>query len=282
MATQSSKLLDHARASADETSHDLIEAQAAYDAEVLKSDDTAAILKLDDVIAKLERIAKAKADRVKALEREAEREEKEQHKQNHAQLIDRIDGKFKTWIENGEELQKDAATFLKRYRRQIEIGGEISVAWHWSNSDTSALRLHGLGIKELLAHELYLISFVGGFEAGPNSVSLPGALCPRPLEWRLTPEKIKTFSETLRELAAYGSKTMRGGKGGVPRIAKPTAAEGKLSELLNKQAKLANDVSPAGEEAYRKVVEEVSALSLEMATAQTVAKSVKPDTRRAS
>src|ERR1019366_1196157 len=118
MATQSSKLLDHARASVGETSQKLAEVRTARDAALLKSDDTAAILKLDDVIAQLERIAKAKEDRVKALEREAEREEKEQHKKNHAQLIDRIDGKFKTWIENGEELQKDAATFLKRYRRQ--------------------------------------------------------------------------------------------------------------------------------------------------------------------
>jgi hypothetical protein len=263
MATQSSKLLDHARASADETSQKLIEARAAYDAELLKSDDTATILKLDDVIAQLERIAKAKADRIEALKRKAEREEAEQHRKNHTQLIDRIDGKFQNWIENGAEIEKAVSALLKLYRRQIELGGEISV------SDTIALRLHGLGIKELLAHELYRISFVGGFEAGPNSVSLPGALCPRPLECQL---KIKPFTETLRDLAAYGSKTMRGGKGGVPRMATPTAAEGKLSELLNKQAKLANDNSPAGEAAYRKVVDEISALSLEMATAQTVAK----------
>src|ERR1035441_10216303 len=98
MAKQSSKLLDHARASADETSQKLIEAQAAYDAELLKSDDTAAILKLDDVIAQLERIAKAKADRVKALEGEAKREEVEQRAKRHAQLIDRIDGEFKNWV----------------------------------------------------------------------------------------------------------------------------------------------------------------------------------------
>jgi hypothetical protein len=273
MATQSSKLLDHARASEGETSQRLAEVRTARDAALLKSDDTAAILKLDDEIAQLERIAKAKADRVKLLEGEARREEVEQRAKRHAQLIDRIDGKFQNWIENGAEIEKAVSALLKLYRQQIELGGEIAVAWRWNNSDTLALRLHGLGIKELLAHELYRISFVGGFEAGPNSVSLPGALCPRPLEWRLMPEKIKPFADTLRELAAYGSKTMRGGKGGVPRMAKPTAAEGKLSELLNKQAKLANDISPAGEAAYRKVVDEISALSLEMATAQTVAKS---------
>ena len=282
MAKQSSKLLDHARASADETSQKLIEAQAAYDAELLKSDDTAAILKLDDVIAQLERIAKAKADRVKALEREAEREEKDQHIKNKAQLIDRIEGKFKNWIGNGEEIEKAVSALLKLYRRQIELGGEIAVAWRWNNSDAIALRLHGLGIKELLCHEHYRQSFIGGLEAGPNSVSLPGALCPRPLEWRLMPERIKPFADTLRELAAYGSKTMRGGKGGVPRMVKPTAAEGKLSELLNKQAKLANDISPAGEAAYRKVVDEISALSLEIATAQTATKSTEPDTRPAA
>ena len=282
MAKQSSKLLDHARASADETSQKLIEAQAAYDAELLKSDDTAAILKLDDEIAQLERIAKAKADRVKLLEGEAKREEVEQRAKRHAQLIDRIDGEFKNWVENGEEIEKAVGALLKLYRRQIELGGKIAVAWRWNNSDTVALRLHGLGIKELLAHEIYRVSFIGGLEAGPHAVSLPGAICPNALQWRLMPEKIKPFADTLRELAAYGSKTMRGGKGGVPRMVKPTAAEGKLSELLNKQAKLANDISPAGEAAYRKVVDEISALSLEIATAQTATKSTEPDTRPAA
>jgi hypothetical protein len=210
MATQSSKLLDHARASEGETSQKLAEVRTARDAALLKSDDTSAILKHDDEIAQLERIAKAKADRVKLLEGEAKREEVEQRAKRHAQLIDRIDGEFKNWVENGEEIEKAVVALLKLYRRQIELGGKIAVAWRWNNSDIAALRVHGLGIKELLCHEFYRISFMGGMEAGPNSVSLPGALCPRPLEWRLTPERIKPFAETLRELAAYGSRTMRG------------------------------------------------------------------------
>ena len=209
MATQSSKLLDHARASEGETSQKLAEVRAARDAALLKSDDTSAILKHDDEIAQLERIAKAKADRVKLLEGEAKREEVEQRAKRHAQLIDRIDGEFKNWVENGEEIEKAVVALLKLYRRQIELGGKIAVAWRWNNSDIAALRVHGLGIKELLCHEFYRISFMGGMEAGPNSVSLPGALCPR-LEWRLMPEKIKPFADTLRELAAYGSRTMRG------------------------------------------------------------------------
>ena len=60
MATQSSKLLDHARAAEGETSQKLAEVRTARDAALLKSDDTAAILKLDDEIAQLERIAKRK------------------------------------------------------------------------------------------------------------------------------------------------------------------------------------------------------------------------------
>src|SRR5664279_1549113 len=209
MATQSSKLLDHARASEGETSQKLAEVRTARDAALLKSDDTAAILKLDDEIAQLERIAKAKADRVKILEREAEREEIEQRAKRKDQLIGRIDGEFKNGIENVDELAKAMLTVLKLYRRQIEIGGKIAAAWRWNNSDVIALRLNGLGIKELMCHELYRISFVAGMEAGPNSVSFPGALCSR-LEWRLTPDKIKPMTETIRDLAEYGSRTMRG------------------------------------------------------------------------
>ena len=210
MATQSSKLLDHARASVGETSQKLAEVRTARDAALLKSDDTVAILKLDDEIAQLERIVKAKEDRVTILEREAKHEEVEQRAKRNAQLIDRIDGEFNNWIENGEEIEKTVSALLKLYRRQIELGGKIAVAWRWNNSDVIALRLNGLGIKELLAHELYRKSFIGGLEAGPHAVSLPGAICPNVLQWRLMPEKIKPFADTLRELAAYGARTMRG------------------------------------------------------------------------
>jgi hypothetical protein len=210
MAKQSSKLLDHARASADETNKRLAEVRAARDTALLASDDTAPILKLDQEIAELTRIAIAKADRIKALEREAEREEVEQRAKRHAQLIERIEGLFNNWKENGEEIEKTVGVLLKLYRRQIELGGKIAVAWRWNTSDLGALRLHGLGIKELLAHEFYRTSFIGGIETGPHAVSLPGSICPNVLQWRLTPEKIQPFTDTLRELAAYGSRTIRG------------------------------------------------------------------------
>src|ERR1019366_8105352 len=48
-----------------------------------------------------------------------------------------------------------------------------------------------------------------------------------------------------------------------------TAAEARLSDLLNRQAALANDLTPRGEQKYKVVVAEIAKLSIEIKAGQT-------------
>ncbi len=143
--------------------------------------------------------------------------------------------------------------------------------------------MSAIAITQMLANEQFRVScvpFRGGRPGERAPPSLPGSKCPK-LEWQLTPEKVTPFAERIKLASEFAVETLKKeirvpGKNNVPRTvqvpaavngAEPrprTEAELRLSDLLNQQAAVANDITEAGEAKYKAIVAEIVVTTAEI------------------
>jgi hypothetical protein len=267
--------------------------EAARNAALLAGAEAAAVAKIDDEIAALHHAERTEADRIKLLEQEAEREEGLARAKRRAELIGRVKARIAERDQAGAELEKKLGEAVKLFRRAHEIGLEAAAMWSWNESDRIAIGLSGMELKLMVMHHIFKVGSVvnplGGLPFHHMAPSFPGGQNPKPTEWAMRPDKVPSLTEALALRSKFATRVLDGGTiGKAVRTAAPdpigaaperTAAEARLSDLLNRQAALANDLTPRGEQKYKAVVREIASLSAEI---KAVSKPAAPEPRPAA
>ena len=206
-----------------------------------------------------------------------------------ADLVVRFEKKLAESDREADELQNLLAQAEKKFRRIIELRTDARAAWPIGDSHANAVAgtaegaaLSGAAVKRLLSWHLYRIGarpFLGGRPGEIKEEDFPGAVCPRN-EVRGRPLDITPFADALRAASKYAVDMMKGKLD--PLAALPPAPaigqtfhsdepaspgpvrsdqQERLAALLKEQARLAEDMTPAGEAAYQAVVAQIAALS---------------------
>jgi hypothetical protein len=257
--------------------------EAARNAALLAGDDATAVAKIDGEIATLQQADRTEGDRIKLLEAEVEKEEGLARAKRRADLIVHIKAKIAERDQVGAELEKKLGEAVKLFRRAHEIGLEASAMWSWNESDRIAIGLSGMELKLMVMHHIFKVGSVvnplGGLPFHHMAQSFPGGQNPKPTEWAMRPDKVPSLTEALALRSKFATRVLDGGTiGKAARTTAPdpigaaparTAAEARLSDLLNRQAALAHDLTPRGEQKYKVVVAEIAKLSIEIKAGQT-------------
>ena len=276
------KQLEKARAAQAAIVAQIADKEVARDALLLAGAEASEIAKIDDEIAMLQHAARTEGDRIKLLEAEVEKEEGLARAKRRAELIGRVKAKIAERDQVCADLEKKLGEAVKLFRRAYLLGNEVLVAWSWRDSDRFAIALAGPELKLLVANEIYKIGSApnpgGGVPFDRVAPSFPGGQCPKH-EWILQPNKIPSLTASLEKRSEYAHRVLDGGRIGkaagpaAPDSIEPTpertAAEARLSDLLNRQAALANDLTPSGEAKYQAGVAEIRKVSTEIKAAQT-------------
>jgi hypothetical protein len=295
--------LDGARVALPAITTQHAEKQTARSAALLAGADTAEIAKIDAEIAILQHAERTERDRIELLEKAVADEKQANVAKQQAAHIARFAKLHAARIVCAGKVQESAKDLLKNTRELIELSerARTGFAVHSANARTAADSIDGAAmsagaIMQLLANELFRISsvpFLGGHAGERGSPSLPGSKCPK-LEWQLTPEKVMPFVERIKLASKYAIDTLKkeirapGKSAQVPAAmngAEPrprTDAEARLAALLAQQAEAANDITPAGEAAYKKIAAEVVATNAEIDAWRTDTKSTEADPRPAA
>jgi hypothetical protein len=271
----STERLAGAQAALEQANRDLAELSGKRNAALLQ-DNTAAAIALGAEIANLKLAACAHEDKISLLRAEAEREEQARRAKERAALIGRIEAK----IEQRDEAMAAVAAAIERLaaasERAINLSREVIAAWSWAPHDLVPALLTPPSIMTAIGHEAYRVSYharrYGGFDVNPNAgIMLPGSRCPR-LEWLEQPERIRPMNDVIRDASEFAKNFLRTGKGSAAVEAAAPAvfavsggaavqrstSEQRLSDLLLQQAKAAEDITPAGEQEYLRIVSEIA------------------------
>jgi hypothetical protein len=258
--------------------------------QLLLAGDERGLDAIETELAGLQKASVRQADRIRLLEEQARQEEAAAVVKRRGDLIVRFEKKLAESDREADELQNLLAQAEKKFRRIIELRTDARAAWPIGDSHTNATAgtaegaaLSGAAIKRLLSWHLYRIGarpFLGGRPGEIKEEDFPGAACPRN-EVRGRPLDITPFADALRQASRFAVDMMRGKLD--PLAALPPAAvvppaasttdetappgpvrsdqQERLAELLKEQARLAEDMTPAGEEMYRAIVAQIAALS---------------------
>ena len=291
MAKKAETRLADARAALADATRQIGVLEAQRNAALLADDDPTAA-KLYAELETLRGLARGHADKVALLEQEAAREEAAAVIKRRADLIVRFEKKLAQADAEAEELQNLLAAAEKKFRRIVELGTDARAAWPIGDSHANAVAgtaegaaLSGAAVKRLLSWHLYRIGakpFLGGRPGEIKEEDFPGAACPRN-EVRGRPLDITPFADALRAASKFAVDMMRGkldpltalppasdvqhaehspsGNGGETPGPVRSDQQERLTELLKEQARLAEDMTPAGEAAYQAVVAQIAALS---------------------
>jgi hypothetical protein len=257
----------------------------------LLKDDNAGAIELGIAIANLKLSARAEEDRIALLRERAAEEERARKAKEKEALVGKIEKKLAGRDAAGKELASALAAADRAFRKLIDIGAEVQALWSWPPSDIPAILLSPAAIAHALSGELYRVGArprVGGGQIEPHGVhagvTFPGAKPPRHDLVNL-PERIPALTAILQQATAHGSAIMRGMRPAeveVPVSAPAPAtsggdapvqrsdAERRKSDLHVQMAKLAEDVTPAGEAEYLRVVGELAQVEAELAAQKQV------------
>src|SRR6516164_2209310 len=294
MATPRSatKRLELAQAAIEEATRKLAELNAQRNQCLLKDSNTEAI-RLQIQIDALNQEIRAHRDKIELLKAEAEREVNEKRAREREVQIKAIESK----IAERDKAMDDVAAAIKQLataaERAINLGREIVGLWSWQPHDLPAALLTPPSIMTAISHETYRCSYhprrYGGMDTDPLAgFMLPGSKCPR-LEWMEIPERTRPMVDVVRDSSEFARQFMRTGKGsaavepvqqqavapsvpgnGPGEPVQRTEAEQRLSDLLVQMSKLAEDVTPAGDQAYAAVVSELAKVQAEVSAEQQV------------
>ena len=256
--------------------------------QLLLANDATGLDAIEVELANLQKAAVRQADRIKLLEEQARQEEAAAVVKRRGDLVVRFEKKLAEADREADELQNLLAQAEKKFRRIIELRTDARAAWPIGDSHANAVAgtaegaaLSGAAVKRLLSWHLYRIGarpFLGGRPGEIKEEDFPGAACPRN-EVRGRPLDITPFADALRAASKYAVDMMKGKLD--PLAALPPEANGqtahadetpspgpvrsdqqeRLAALLKEQARLAEDMTPAGEAAYQAVVAQIAALS---------------------
>jgi hypothetical protein len=287
MAKKAATVLAEAQTELIETNARLSDTGRRRD-QLLLAGDERGLDAIENELAGLQKAAVRQADRIRLLEEQARQEEAAAVVKRRADLIVRFEKKLAESDREAEELQNLLAQAEKKFRRIIELRTDARAAWPIGDSHTNATAgtaegaaLSGAAVKRLLSWHLYRIGarpFLGGRPGEIKEEDFPGAACPRN-EVRGRPLDITPFADALRAASKFAVDMMKGKLD--PLAALPSAGNGqtfhtdetpspgpvrsdqqeRFAALLKEQARLAEDMTPAGEAAYQQVVAEIAALS---------------------
>jgi hypothetical protein len=269
--------IDAAQAALGEANRELAELTEKRNAALLK-DDNAAAIELGVGIANLKLAARAHEDKIALLREQAAREEQARREKERETQI----GKIEATIEQRDKAMDEVATAIKQLatasERAIKLSREVVAAWTWHAHDLPAALLTPPSIITSISHESYRLSYhprrYGGMDTDPLAGSmLPGSRCPR-LENMELPERTRPLVDVVRDASEFAKRFLRTGKGSATVEATETnvsvatngqgeplprtEAEQKLGALLRRQHELSEDVSPQGEQEYRRIVSEIA------------------------
>jgi hypothetical protein len=275
--------IEIAQAALEETNRRLAELNEKRGVALLKDDDLTAI-RLGGEIDALQQAVKTHEDKIRLLKGAAEKEATERRVREREDVIKRIEKKLSERDAAGKELADAVAAADQAYRKLIDIGATAQSEWSWPPSDVQACLFSAPAITHALTAELYRVGGrprVGGGQVEPHGihagVNFPGARVSR-FEWTNLPERIPTLTDVLKQATEHASGIMRGKRPSaqvdgavsapVPAASVNTAllttTQQRLSELLLLQAKAAEDVTPAGEAEYARVVSEIAKVQSEI------------------
>ena len=275
--------LAEARAALADTSRQIGELEAQRNAALLADDDPTAA-KLYAELETLRGLARGHTDKVALLEAEAAREEVEAIAKRRGDVVARFEKKLQVADAKADELQATMAKAEQLFREIITLRTDARAAWPLGDSHANAVAgtaegaaLSGAAVKRLLSWHLYRIGarpFLGGRPGEIVEETFPGAVCPRN-EVRGRPLDITPFADALRAASKFAVDMMKGKLDPLAALPPPTSTidetaspgpvrsdqQERLAALLKEQARLAEDMTPAGEAAYQEVVKQIAALS---------------------
>jgi hypothetical protein len=256
--------------------------------------DESALDTFDAEIKRLEILAGRHNERIALLESAAAEAERERRVKEKEGLIKRIEKKAHDERRAAAlEISEGIARADAGLRKLLAIARDTQAAWPWQSHELQPCMLTPSAILAAITHELYRVGarprLFGGmdtkFDAGIN---FPGGK-PTRLELAGLPERIPKLVDVMAEANELMSRVMRGkatappappatmpadepspgpspapSATGATAEAEPrerTTAELELDKLLQRQMKLSQDMSPAGETAYRAVVDEIARVS---------------------
>jgi hypothetical protein len=284
--------LEAAQAALEEANRKLAELNARRN-ECLLADDNAAAIELGVQITNLKLAARAHEDKIVLLREKAAEEERARRAKEREAVIAGIEKK----IQQRDAAMEGVAAAIKQLtsasERAIELGRDIIGAWSWAPHDLPAALLSPPAIMTAISHELYKCSYhprrYGGQDTDPLAgVMLPGGRCPR-MEWVEEPARTRAMVDVVRDASEFAKNFLRTGKGsaqdfgsGASEVRQAQSrqsanggepvqrseAEQRLSDLLKQMSRLAEDVTPAGEAEYLRVVSEIARVQAEVAAQQ--------------
>ena len=276
-------LLSEARQKKVDTNAKLSETGRRRD-QLLLAGDERGLDAIEQELASLQKTAVRQADRIRLLEEQARQEEAAAVVKRRGDLVVRFEKKLQMADAKADELQATLAKAEQLFREIITLRTDARAAWPIGDSHANAAAgtaegaaLSGAAVKRLLSWHLYRIGarpFRGGTPGEIVEESFPGAACPRN-EVRGRPLDITPFADALRAASKFAVDMMKGNldplaalppdtsTADIPQSPGPVRSDQqeRLAALLKEQARLAEDMTPAGEAAYQAVVAQIAALS---------------------
>jgi hypothetical protein len=289
-----------AQAALEETDRKIVELDRRRN-EFLLADNNAEAIKTGIEITNLKLEARAHADKLALLREKAAEEEQARRAQEKAILVEKIETK----LAQRDKAMDDVAAAIKQLatasEKAINIGCDIIAAWSWPSHDLPPALLTVQSVMTAISHELFKASHhprrYGGADTDPLAGhSLPGSRSPT-LQLAEDPMRVRPMADVVADASAFAKQFLHTGKSssaGAPdqkdaphgqmRVAdaqpkqavingealQRTDAEQRLSDLRVQMAKLAEDVTPAGEAEYLRVVAEMAKVDAEVRAEQKV------------
>jgi hypothetical protein len=273
----------------EETTRKITERDAQRTAALL-ADDNAGAIKLGIEITNLKLETRAHADKIALLKDLAAKEDQARKAKEREAQIEKVEAKIK---------QRDAAMqgvvdAIKQLdaasKRAIALGRDIVAMWTWAPHDLPVALLSPPSIMTSISHESFRLSYhprrYGGMDVDPLAgVMLPGSKCPR-LEWMEHPERTRPLLDVVADASTFAKQFMRTGRGsaaveatgsngsapidGHGEAPQRTEVQQRHDALLAQMDKLRDDVTPAGEAEYLRVVSELAKVQAEITAQQRV------------
>jgi hypothetical protein len=282
---------DDARAALDAIVNELAERDTTRNAMLIDGAPIADIGAIDDVIAGLRHSEQTERDRLKLLDVEVEKEKQANVAKQQASYIARFTKLQAERVTVAKRVQQDIATLWKDVRELVELSenARTGYAVHSQSARAGADSVDGAAmsaaaIMVMLQHEQFRQTwtpFRGGRPGEKTSFALPGAKPILGLE--LAPERVMPISDRIQAAADYAIATLKkeirppdnsarltsvpASINGEPRPR--SDAEARLAALLAQQAAAAEDITPAGEDRYKKILSEIVATTAEIQAWQT-------------
>jgi hypothetical protein len=281
--------IETAQAALEQSNREIVELTEKRNAALLRDDNVAA-MEFGIELTNIKLAARAHEDKIALLCEQAAREEQARRAKEKVALIERIEKKLAGRDAAGKELAEAVAAADRAFRKLIDIGVEVQALWSWPPSDLPACLLSHGAITAALTHEMYRIGgrpMLGGgqVEAPHAGIHFPGAKPPR-VELMHLREKIVPFTAVVQQATEHASNLLRGVRPSAQVDAPVSApapatnggdapvqrsdAERRKSDLHVQMAKLAEDVTPAGEAEYLRVVGELAQVEAELAAQKQV------------